>query len=400
MPLLNRPEFSHCPKFVPIILVIVILVGVGFSSGFYFGKSQCKICPPEELDFSLFWQAWHKLQENFVNKEKFDIQKMIYGAISGMVKSLEDPYTVFFNPEETERFKQDISGRFEGVGMEIGIKKGQLQVIAPLEGTPAQKAGIRAGDKILKINDTLTSDLTVDEAVNLIRGPKDTEVTLTISREEWETPKEFKITRAVIEIPSLKLEVKDSNIVYLKLYQFTEKASFDFNKTAIDILNSPAQKIILDLRNNPGGYLEVAQDIAGWFLEKGQVVVIEDFGKEKKQEVYKVQGNSLLLSYPIVILINQGSASASEILAGALKDNRDIKLIGEKSFGKGSVQELEKLKEGSSLKITIANWLTPKGKLITDVGLEPDIEIEITEEDYEQGKDPQLDKAIEIIKNL
>jgi len=400
MPLLNRPEFSHCPKFVPIILVIVILVGVGFSSGFYFGKSQCKICPPEELDFSLFWQAWHKLQENFVNKEKFDIQKMIYGAISGMVKSLEDPYTVFFNPEETERFKQDISGRFEGVGMEIGIKKGQLQVIAPLEGTPAQKAGIRAGDKILKINDTLTSDLTVDEAVNLIRGPKDTEVTLTISREEWETPKEFKITRAVIEIPSLKLEVKDSNIVYLKLYQFTEKASFDFNKTAIDILNSPAQKIILDLRNNPGGYLEVAQDIAGWFLEKGQVVVIEDFGKEKKQEVYKVQGNSLLLSYPIVVLINQGSASASEILAGALRDNRDIKLIGEKSFGKGSVQELEKLREGSSLKITIANWLTPKGKLITDVGLEPDIKVEMTEEDYEQGKDPQLDKAIEIIKNL
>ena len=398
MPLLKRPQFSRCPKFVPIILVIVILVGVGFGSGFYFGKSQCKICPPEELDFSLFWEAWHQLQENFVNKEKFDVQKMIYGAISGMVKSLEDPYTVFFNPEETQRFKQDISGRFEGVGMEIGIKKGQLQVIAPLEGTPAQKAGIRAGDKILKINDTLTADLTVDEAVNLIRGPKNTQVTLTISREEWETSKEFKITRAVIEIPSLKLEMKDSDIAYLKLYQFTEKASIDFNKTAIEILNSPAQKIILDLRDNPGGYLEVAQDIAGWFLEKGQVVVIEDFGKEKKQEVYKVQGNSLLLSYPIVILINQGSAS--EILAGALKDNRDIKLIGEKSFGKGSVQELEKLKEGSSLKITIANWLTPKGKLITDVGLEPDIEIEITEEDYEQGKDPQLDKAIEIIKNL
>jgi len=383
---------------ISIFLVIVILAS--FGGGFYFGKEQCKICPPEEIDFSLFWEAWDKLQEKFADKEKFDIQEMIYGAISGMVKSLEDPYTTFLNPEDTKRFIEDVKGTFEGVGMEIGQKKGQLQVIAPLEGTPAQKAGVLAGDKIIKVDDTLTLDITLDEAVNLIRGPKGTEVTLTIYREEWGTTKEIKIVRGVIEIPSLKWEIIDENIAHLKLYQFSEKASFDFREAAIEILASPCQKIILDLRNNPGGYLEVAQDVAGWFLERGQIVVIEDFGQIKEQKIYKAQGNASLVEYPIVILINQGSASGSEILAGALRDNRGIKLIGEKSFGKGSVQELERLREGSSLKITVAKWLTPNGELITDKGLEPDIKIEMTEEDYEEERDPQLNKAIEIIKNL
>ena len=383
---------------VPIFLVIFILAGFGL--GFYFGKTQCKICPPEEIDFSLFWEAYHKLQEKFVDKEKFDVQKMIYGAIEGMVKSLEDPYTIFLPPEETKRFIEDVKGVFEGVGMEIGIRKGQLQVIAPLEGTPAQRAGIRAGDKILEIDGKSTVDMTIEEAVNLIRGPRGSEVTLTIFREEWEKTKEIKIIREVIEIPSLKWEMKDNDIAYIKIYQFSEKASFDFRVTAIEILESPAKKIILDLRNNPGGYLEIAQDISSWFLEKGDVVVIEDFGGKREQKIYKAQGPSRFLDYPIVILINAGSASGSEILAGALRDNRGILIIGEKSFGKGSVQELEKLKEGSSLKITVAKWLTPKGELITDKGLEPDIKVEMTDEDYQEERDPQLDKAIEIIKGL
>jgi len=381
---------------------LVFTILTSFGLGIYFGKTQCQICPPQEIDFSLFWEVYHKLQEKFVDKGKFDVQKMIYGAISGMVKSLGDPYTVFFPPEETKRFEEDVKGVFEGVGMEIGIRKGQLQVIAPLEGTPAQRAGLRPGDKILKINDTPTSDLTIDEAVNLIRGPKGTEVTLTIFREEWEKTKEIKIVRDVIEVPSLKWEMKEINgqkIAYIQLYQFSEKASFDFRKAAIEILESPAQKIILDLRNNPGGYLEVAQAISGWFLEKEKTVVIEDFGQGNKNE-YKSQGPGTFSDYKVVILINQGSASGAEILAGALRDNRGILLIGEKSFGKGSVQELEKLKEGSSLKITVAKWLTPKGELITDVGLTPNIKVEMTEEDYNEGKDPQLEKAIEVIKNL
>ncbi len=380
---------------ISIWLVVAILAG--FGGGFYFGKLQCEVCPPEEIDFSLFWEAWNRLEEKFVDKDKFDTQEMIYGAVSGMVKSLEDPYTVFLNPGETERFKEDIAGTFEGVGMEIGIRNGQLQVIAPLEGTPAKKAGLRAGDKIIKVGDTLTADITIDEAVNLIRGPKGTEVTLTIYREEWGSSREILIIRETIEIPSLDWEILEDNIAYLKLYHFTEKAGVDFRETAIKIVNSPAEKIILDLRNNPGGYLEVAQDIAGWFLKRGDIVVIEE-GKER--EIYKAQGNASLSEYPMVILINQGSASGSEILAGALRDNRGILIIGETSFGKGSVQELESLKGGSTLKITVANWLTPEGELITGKGLEPDIKVEMTEEDYAENRDPQLDKAIEIIKSL
>ena len=259
-------------NFFSTFLIIAILAGFGL--GIWFGESRCEICPPEELDFSLFWEAYHKIQEKFVNEKELDQQELIYGAISGMVKSLGDPYTVFLNPDETKRFVEDVKVSFEGVGMEIGIRKGQLQVIAPLEGTPAQKAGLRAGDKITKVDDTSTADLTIDEAVDLIRGPQGSKVTLTVYREDWERTKEIEIERAVIEIPSLKWEIIEDSIVYIKLYHFTEKASLDFNMAVIEILASPAQKIILDLRNNPGGYLEVAQDIAGWFLERGDVITI------------------------------------------------------------------------------------------------------------------------------
>ena len=392
------------------LIFLIFALLVSFGLGFWIGNIRvvCQVCPPEEIDFSLFWEAWDKLQKEYVNPEKLDVQKMIHGAISGMVKSLEDPYTVFFAPDETKRFLEDVSGHFEGVGMEIGIRKGQLQVIAPLKGTPAKKAGLRSGDKIIKIDDTSTIDITIEEAVSLIRGPKGTEVTLTIFRDKWETTEEIKIKRAVIEVPSLDWELLAStdeagakkDIVYIKIYHFSEKTNQDFRKATIEILNSSAEKIILDLRNNPGGYLEIAQDIAGWFLEEGQVVIIEDFGTGQDKQIHKAEGNAKFLGYPIIILINQGTASASEILASALRDNRGIKLIGENSFGKGSVQRLEDLKDGSSLKITIANWLTPNNKLIANVGLEPDIKIEMTDEDYEEGRDPQLGKAIEVIREM
>lgn len=380
----------------------VVLISIVFGTGFFIGKLQviCPVCKPEEVDFSLFWETWNVLKEKFYQPEKFDTQKMTEGAISGMVKSLGDPYTSFFNPQETKEFFEEAQGTFEGIGIEIDKKKEELVVIAPLEGTPAERAGIRAGDKILKIDDKETVDLSLEEAVKLIRGPKGTEVKLTISRGDWKEPKEFKISRALIKIPSLKWELKEDDIVYLKLYQFFDRTGDDFRKSAIEILNSPAKKIILDLRNNPGGYLDIAREISGWFLKRGDIVVIEDFGPGKEKNEYKADGNEKFLDYPIVVLINQGSASASEILAGALRDNRNVLLIGEKSFGKGSIQELEELRGGSSLKITIANWLTPKGQLITDKGLEPDIKVEMSEEDYEQDRDPQLEKALEVIKGL
>ena len=334
------------------------------------------------------------LEEKYVDKESLDVQGMIYGAISGMVKSLDDPYTVFLPPQDTKRFIEDIKGSFEGVGMEIDIRAGQLQVVAPLEGTPAKEAGLKAGDKILAVDEKSTFDMTIYEAVNLIRGPRGTEVILTITREEWEEARDITIVRGIIEIPSLTLDIREDKIAHLRLFNFSEKAAYDFREAAISILESDAEGIILDLRNNPGGYLEVAQDIAGWFLAKDQIVAIEEFGGGER-ELYKARGNAKLTSYSLVVLINEGSASGSEILAGCLRDNRGIKLIGKRSFGKGTVQQLEKLSDGSSLKITIAKWLTPEENLITGQGLEPDVEVEALEEG-----DSQLDKAIEILNNL
>lgn len=384
------------------LIFLALVIFLSFGIGVWIGRIQivCDVCPPEDINFSLFWESYYKIKEKFVDNNKIDTQEIIYGAISGMVKSLDDPYTVFFSPKDTKRFTEDVKGVFEGVGMEIGIRKGQLQVIAPLEGTPAQKAGLLAGDKILKVDDNSTAEITIEEAVDLIRGPRGTDVVLTIYREDWQESKEITITRGVIEVPSLKWELlENDSIVYLKLYQFSQKAGFDFRKAVFEILDTPPKKIIIDLRNNPGGYLEIAQEIAGWFLEKGELVVVEEFGDGSKIE-YKANGNPAFLDYKVVVLINEGSASGSEILAGALRDNRNIPLIGEKSFGKGSVQELVELREGSSLKITVAKWLTPDGHLITEIGLEPDIEVKMTIEDYKEDRDPQLYKAIEVLQSL
>jgi len=393
-----------------VIFFLMVIISVVFGAGFYFGQAQQPALPPEGiinaelgkpqgLDFSLFWEAWRTLEENFVDQSKMDYQKMLYGAISGMVSSLKDPYTVYMPPEDAKVFKEDVSGEFQGVGMEIGIRQGELTVIAPLEGTPAQRAGLRAGDKIVKIDDTYTTDLTSDEAVKLIRGEKGTKVVLTIFREGWTQAKDFEITREVIEVPSLKWVMKEENIAYINLYQFSETATGAFNKAAAEILTSSASGIILDLRDNPGGYLEVAQDIAGWFLERGSLVTIEDFGGSALNQEYRASGSGQLSSYPLVVLMNQGSASGSEILAGALRDVRGVKLVGVQSFGKGSVQTLKELEEGS-LKVTVAKWLTPNGTLIDKEGLKPDVEIELTENDIDEEKDPQLDKAIEIIKQI
>jgi len=406
-------------KKASLLIFFVVIVFAAFGAGFYFAKSQVPVAAPEgiineelgkpgNLDFSLFWEAWAKLEEKYVDHSKIDYKKMLYGAIIGMADSLKDDYTVFFPPEDSKIFKEDVNGEFSGVGMEIGVKNSTLTVIAPIEGTPAEKAGLRAGDKIVKVNGQDSGDMAVEEAVKLIRGQRGTEVSLTIFRDGWDNVKDFKIIRDVIEVPSIKLEIlaspgeaggKADGIAHIKLYQFSEVARSSFNKAGLEILNGPAKKIILDLRNNPGGYLEVAQDIAGWFLEKGELVAIEDFGGKEENQEYRAKGPSNFSSYKMVVLINKGSASASEILAGALRDNRNVPLIGEKSFGKGSVQQLEELREGS-LKITIARWLTPKGTMINGQGLTPDIEVKMTEEDYKNKKDPQLDKAIEVLKEM
>ena len=397
-------------KLVTLFFIAALALGAYFY-GFSIGKSEARIVPiegvqniqvgqPEGADFSLFWDAWAIIQEKHANKDSLDYQNMIFGAISGMVNSLGDPYTVFMDPEESKQFQDNISGSFEGVGMEIGIRNRQLQVISPLEGTPAKAAGLRPGDIIIQIDDTFARNLSLNEAVSLIRGPKGTEVILSILHEDWSETKDFPIVRDVIKIYSLKWEILEDDIAYIQLFHFSEPAIRAFKEAANKILASSVERIILDLRGNPGGFLEVSVDIAGWFLTKDQVVVTEDFGAEGEEVIYKAEGNGRLGDYPLIILMNQGSASASEILAGALRDHKGVKLVGEKSFGKGSVQELQNLPGDSSLKVTVANWLTPSGDHISDVGLEVDVEVEMTAEDFDNELDPQLDKALELVRDL
>ena len=397
-------------KYLLIPVIIVLAAGL-FWGGFFIGKGvqpkpsvseriffNRELGKPEPVDFGLFWQALKTLEEKYVDSSKIDYKGVLYGAIEGMTKSLGDDYTVFMRPDKAESFMRSVSGneKFEGVGMEIGIKGKALTVISPLEGTPAYKAGIKAGDKILKIDDTSTDGLLTEEAVSLIRGKKGTSVTLTINRKDFDEPKKITLVRDVIQVPVINWSIMDSDIAYIKIYQFSANLSSKFEDVVSEILKSNAKKIILDLRNNPGGYLQTANDIANWFIPKGQIILKEEF-KDGNKDEYVSRGYSAIQDFPIVVLVNKGSASASEILAGALRDIRGIKLIGEKTFGKGSVQEIESFKDGSSLKVTVAKWLTPSGVSITDEGLNPDITIELTEDDYNNERDPQLDKAKEIL---
>jgi len=396
------------------VIGISIIIAVALSGGgFYFGYQQGIKKPQtvvirgvanleegklEAIDFSLFWDVWQTIKDKYVEADKIDNQTLFYGAVSGLLGALKDENSVFFPPTDAQKFNEDISGEFGGIGAEIGTRNNQLVIIAPLKNTPAERAGLRALDKILKGDDTVTANLTTDEAVKLIRGQKGTTVILTILRNGWDKPKEISIIRDTIQVPTLDWEIKENNIAYIHLYNFYEKAPFLFYQAAVEIAFKNPKGIILDLRNNPGGFLDAAINLTGWFLKPGQTVVSEEFRSDKKQ-VFTSYGNGLFKDVPIVILINEGSASASEILAGALRDNRSVKLIGKKSFGKGTVQELEPLKDGSSIKITVAHWRMPGGGLIEKNGLDPDYEVGLTDEDFKANRDPQLEKAMEVLKS-
>ncbi len=410
-------------KRLSIAALIAIMVALIASAAFNYGYRQGTQHPDvvvlngvknlekgkeTDADFSLFWEAWKTLRAKYVDSDSISDQKLVYGAISGLLGATKDPYSVFMPPTQATDFNQEISGEFGGIGAEIGVRKEQLVVIAPLKGTPAEAAGIKAGDYILKINGTSTAGLSSDEAVRLIRGEKGTKVTLTLYREGWNAEKDVSITRDAIQIPTLDWKMlndqgkADANgkILYIQLYNFYEKAPLLFYEALVNSAGKNPQAVILDLRNNPGGYLDGAVNIAGWFLDRGSVVVSEKFRTNGHDTTSsKAMGLPVFAGTPTVVLINQGSASAAEILAGALHDDRGVKLVGKKSFGKGSVQELVPISSDALIKITVAHWLTPKGTLIDKNGIAPDIAVDISDEDILKGRDPQLQKAVETIKS-
>lgn len=350
-------------------------------------------------DFSSFWKVWNTLNEKSIYFDKVNDQDRVWGSIEGLASSLGDPYTVFFPPKENKSFNEEIVGSFEGIGAEIGVKDGVLTIIAPLKDTPAWKSGIKSGDKVIKINKINTNGMTVDQAIDLIRGPENTTVNITILRLGEKETREFIITREKIAIPTIDTNLREDGIFVITLYSFSENSDRLFKEAILKFIDSKSNKLILDLRGNPGGYLSSAVNIGSWFIDEGKVILSEDFGDSRKPVIYRSHGPRVFnenLSF--VVLVDGGSASASEILAGALKEYGIATLVGEKTFGKGSVQELVKITDETSLKVTVANWLTPNGVSISKEGLDPDVKVPVTLKDYENKKDPQMEKAVEILK--
>lgn len=408
-------------KQVSVALLSVLVVGVAYYSGISVGKRTVDastanneattllnkdLAKPDGVDFGPFWKVWDVLNDKYVpttsttSTTTVTDQKKVYGAIQGLASSLGDPYTVFLPPVENAIFQSDVKGNFEGVGMEIGLKDGIITVISPLKDSPAALAGMKAGDKILKIDDKSTQNFSTEESVSLIRGKKGTAVVFTIYREGVKEPFDISVVRDVINIPTIDTKLRSDGVFVISLYSFSENSPELFRKALREFIETRSDKLILDLRGNPGGYLEAAIDMASWFLPSSEIVVKEDFGTKQTPQVYKSHGYDIFNSnLKFVILIDAGSASASEILSGALSENGIAKLVGQKSFGKGSVQELVPITADTSLKVTIARWLTPNGTSISKYGIKPDIEVENTEESLKNGEDLQMNKAAETLLN-
>lgn len=374
------------------------LTGSPLQAGLFSFWSSQPTTPTSTADLTEFWKVWNLLDTKFVSSSSTvqvsDAEK-IEGAISGLVRSYGDPYTVFLPPSDSNMFEEDISGNFGGVGMEVGLRNEVITVITPLPNSPAAKAGIIAKDILIKIDGTSTEGMDVDEAVRLIRGEIKSVVTLSIYREGGSGLLEIPITRETITIPTTETKEKDGVFV-ISLYSFNAISEAKMNEALEAYVKSGAQKLVLDLRGNPGGFLQSAVAIASRFLPTGLPIVSEKFGETIEDEVYRSSGKTLGVHMPkeMVVLIDGGSASASEILAGALQDHTVATLMGAQSYGKGSVQELVDLKNGSSLKVTVARWFTPNGVNISKAGLTPDIFVERTPEQVIDGVDTQLDAAI------
>lgn len=411
-------------KFLPIILVAVVGAGGGYIGGRYvyrlewdnfrpgvvFNESIPKEIASKDVDFSKFWTVWGKVSDSFVDKTVLDPNKMVDGAIAGMVSSLGDPYTMYLSKEQNRAEKDSLEGTFEGVGIQLGYKDKKLVVVAPLEGTPAKRAGVRPGDVIARIRDKAkkvdryTSGITLPEAVGLIRGEKGTVVELTLEREAETAPIEVSLNRETIQIKSVEVEMV-GGAAWLKLSRFGDKTQQEWDSAVNGIIAScqlpvggKCRGIVLDLRNNPGGYLEGAVYLTSEFLPKGKVVVVQQFGDGSRRES-RVTRDGRMVKTPLVVVVNEGSASAAEIMAGAVRDQKRAKIVGVKTFGKGSVQQPEDFADGSGLHTTVAKWLTPAGVWIDKNGITPDVDVKLDPQKEILGPadDDQLQKALQLL---
>lgn len=405
------PKNHSLFNFIAQFLIVAVLFG---SIGFVLGQKKVSfdtksVIPKftvsnqtsvknQNVDFSLFWEVFNTLPSKYLDKSAVDGQKMMYGAISGMVRSLDDPYTVFLDPKQNESMKSEISGSFEGVGIQLGFNKDKrLSVIAPLKGTPAEKEGVRAKDLIVKIDDKDTMDMTLPEAVALIRGKAGTKVRLQFFRDGDDKPFEKEIERAKIEVKTVSVEFKETKgkqIAVISVSRFGEQTDSEWDTVVSDVLSKNVKGVIVDMRNNPGGLLSSSLHLAGEFIRG--TVVKQEFADGKQTDL-AADHQGKLLKMPLAVLVNGGSASAAEIFSGAMQDNRRGQLVGEKTFGKGTVQDVLDLPGGSGMHITIAKWLTPKGNSIHHVGITPDVVVERSSDDVSADRDPQLEKALDML---
>ncbi|MEN9921012.1 MAG: carboxy-terminal-processing protease, carboxyl-terminal processing protease [Candidatus Parcubacteria bacterium] len=411
----NEQTQSERKQWLPYSLALLLAIAT-FFSGLYIGERgtvfgqdvrlssfiSTDAGATAETDLSQFWKVWGILNEKFVSAsttQQLSDNERVYGAISGLVDSYGDPYTIFMPPSDADRFEDDISGNFSGVGMEVGLRDRLITIISPLPGTPAERAGLLSGDVIVKIDDKSTEDMRIDEAVRLIRGEKGTTVTFEIFREGETEFRIIPVVRDNIDIPTVKTE-KINDIFVISLYSFNAVAESKMQEAMDEFTASKAEKLVIDLRGNPGGFMQSAVDIGSFFMPAGKVVVREQSGEGGEDKIFRTRNRQVREFSPqnLVVLVDGGSASASEILAGALKDHQTATIIGDQTFGKGSVQELIELPDGSSLKVTIARWLTPNGVSISHEGLAPDILIKRTPQHREAGEDPQKDAALRFLR--
>jgi carboxyl-terminal processing protease len=403
----KTPVATKHRKLLSVLFIILVAAG-SYRLGYVTGKKGLVFQPkefkiinqneqPATVDYNLLWEALRVVQNNYIDKDKIDQRKILYGAVRGAVSAAGDQYTTFFDPDELNNFRTELAGSFDGIGAEVGKKDNNIVIVAPLDDTPAQKAGILANDIIVAIDGQSTADMSVDEAVTKIRGKRGTQVTLTIYRSGHNKTFDVIITRETISVKSVKWEYKtvnNKNVAIINISRFGDDTNDLFGQAINDVLLHHVDGVVLDLRNDPGGYLESAVQVAGQWVPKNQVVVTEAHS-DGSSIPYNSAGFGRLSSTKTVVLINGGSASAAEILAGALRDYNIAQLIGEKSFGKGSVQQLIDLPGDSAVKVTIAKWITPSGKNLNHDGLTPDIEVKLSEDDMNNKRDPQLDRALE-----